>query len=157
VDRKLPWLYGTAVEAVEKEPAGGFIAVDGWDAANILDEGFSSDTEPHESFDSGWEAIEFAMGAGRYSDTNSFFYTPVDGAMASDEGFFNEVYCPRCVADAVDADLDDEIEPEINPVATEDRKKSFKHGTEAKEVSSIWYQCGEHPEVYLSMSESEYV
>lgn len=157
MDRELPWLYDSPQEITEENALGGIWTVDGWEPARLLDEGFDRETDIHPSFDSGWEALEFVMGRERYSDTNSFFYTPEDGAMVSDEGFFQDVYCPRCVEDAVDVDIEDEIDPVIEPFVTDETRKSYKHGTEAKEVTSTRYSCSDHPEVYMSVSESEYV
>jgi len=104
------------------------------------------------------EALEFTLGIGRYSENNSFNYNQRDVNEIQNEGFFNEPYCPQCVHQATEVDIDDDdIDPMLEPNVVSYTKKSFKHNSSKKEVTEVWYQCSDHPEFYLQKKEKEHI
>ncbi len=146
---------------------GGKNLVTGWDLEDwtsfgeYVQEGFNQETFIHTSFNSAQEAVEFVTGIGEYSDANSFFYTVEDHEELEQEGYFQTMQCPECLEE-LRSQLEGEsipdeeiVDPEILPAEREYKGKSFKLDEE-KYVKELWYQCRDHPEIYLMEKESWY-
>lgn len=149
---------------VDSQPSGGFEEAEGWDLGEIAREGITPSRDNHDSFEGGMDALRFVMGVGKYSDANSFTYGPQDMLEIAGEGFFNDMYCPRCIKGILDQEVEDiediqdaELDPRLDFEKVDYEKKSYRLDSSHKEVSEAWYQCGEHPEVYISMTETEHV
>ena len=141
-------------KALKGEALGGLEAVDGWNPDELeqrIEEIDLDDTE----FETRKEAYEFALGIGRYADMNSFIYDDQDGSEVQEEGFFHNPYCPNCLEDATDAEIDEDISPQINPEVIEYTKDSQKLDSEGKNVTKIVYRCERHPGTYVSNKETE--
>jgi hypothetical protein len=143
-------------KALKGEALGGLEAVDGWNPDELeqrIEEIDLDDTE----FETRKEAYEFALGIGRYADMNSFIYDDQDGSEVQEEGFFHNPYCPNCLEDATDAEIDEDISPQINPEVIEYTKDSQKLDSEGKNVTKIVYRCERHPGTYVSNKETEHL
>ena len=143
-------------KALKGEALGGLEAVDGWNPDELeqrIEEIDLDDTE----FETRKEAYEFALGIGRYADMNSFIHDDQDGSEVQEEGFFHNPYCPNCLEDATDAEIDEDISPQINPEVIEYTKDSQKLDSEGKNVTKIVYRCERHPGTYVSNKETEHL
>jgi len=136
---------------------GGREPVQNWEMDELINEVAEKDVDDM-TLDSKKEALEFTLGIGRYSENNSFNYNQRDVNEIQNEGFFNEPYCPQCVHQATEVDIDDDdIDPMLEPNVVSYTKKSFKHNSSKKEVTEVWYQCSDHPEFYLQKKEKEHI
>ncbi|EGQ42686.1 MAG: hypothetical protein J07AB43_06730 [Candidatus Nanosalina sp. J07AB43] len=143
-------------KALNGEALGGLEAVDGWNPDEIEQQIENINTEDTE-FESKKEAYEFILGIGRYQDRNSFLYDNEDGSKVREEGFFHNPYCPDCLEDITDAEIGEDISPEINPEVIEYTKDSHKLDSEGKKVTKILYRCERHPETYVFSKETEHL
>lgn len=146
---------------------GGKNLVDGWriedwgSFGEYIREGLKQETLTCSSFKSAQEGFKFMKGIGKYRDNNSFFYSNQDHSEFEQEGFSQSIQCPNCLEDLKKQLEEDSIPEEevINPVIhideTEYQTKSFKPDEE-KYVRKFWYQCGEHPDVSMMMTETYY-
>jgi hypothetical protein len=135
---------------------GGLEAVDGWNPDELeqrIEDKDVSDTE----FESREEAREFAYGIGRYADRNSFLYNDQDGSKVQEEGFFHDTYCPNCLEGVTDAEIDEDISPEIEPEIIEYTEDSYKLNSEGKKVTMIVYKCERHPDTCIISKETEHL
>lgn len=136
---------------------GGNQPVSNWDISTLVEEVVEKDVSETD-FQSQGEMINFVLGNENYSDTNSFVYTEDDLEQIKSEGFFQKPYCPECLRDVTDMDVHEpKIDPEIEPEVLEYTEKSFMHGSSAKEVKEVWYQCEEHPDFYIKSESQEHL
>lgn len=148
----------------DSQPSGGLEEAEGWELAEIAREGITPARDNHDSFEGGMDALRFVMGVGKYSDANSFTYGVQDMAEIDGEGFFNEMYCSKCIEGIPDQDIDEiedvqdaDLDPGLDLEEAEYERKSYKQGTSHKKISEAGYQCSEHPDVYIKMRETEYI
>ncbi|NMI89296.1 hypothetical protein GLU26_02195 [Nanohaloarchaea archaeon] len=142
--------------ALKGEALGGREAVDGWNPDELeqrIEDINIDDTE----FDSKKEAYEFALGIGTYEDRNSFLYNNQDGSEVQEEGFFHNPYCPDCLEDVTDAEIDEDISPQVDPEVIEYTKDSNKLDSEEKKVTKILYKCDRHPDTYVFSEQIEHL
>ena len=142
--------------ALNGEALGGLEAIDGWNPDELgqqIEEINLDDTR----CESREEAYEFVLGIGRYADRNSFLYDDQDGSEVQEEGFFHNPYCPNCLEDITDAEIDEDISPVIEPEIIEYTKGSHKLDSEGKKVTKILYKCERHPGTYVSSEETEHL
>lgn len=136
--------------------SGGLDILENWDRVSLIKDIVEKDVQDFE-LDSHGEMIKFALAKGQYSDRRSFMYGAEDLEDFQQEGFFNEPYCPHCIQEAPEADIEDDIDPVIKPQILEYTEDSYMHGAEIKEVTEVWYQCDEHPEFYMNRKERNHV
>ena len=148
---------------------GGFSPVSGWvltqpgDFRDFVEDGLRENTDVHFSFDSMDEIGRFMRGVGEYSDRNSFFYSSRDGELQSEEGFFGEMYCDKCVEDFRDEliNADNPVEADLNPdqkihvYFSEEQDDSYRPGYD-KFVREVSFSCLDHSEVSLELRETWY-
>ncbi|MBY6294220.1 hypothetical protein GLU60_02415 [Nanohaloarchaea archaeon H01] len=142
--------------ALDGGPLGGLKAVDGWNS-DELEQRIKEINLDDTWYESREEAYEFALGIGRYADRNSFLYNDQDGLEVQEEGFFHNPYCPNCLDEVTDAEIDEDISPEIEPEIIEYTKGSHKLDSEGKKVTKILYKCERHPGTYVSSEETEHL
>ncbi|MFB6116113.1 MAG: hypothetical protein ABEK10_01260 [Candidatus Nanosalina sp.] len=128
---------------------------DNWDAATLVEYILDRDLEK-EGFSSRQDIIGFTLGIGEYSDRNSFVYGPADVQEMKGEGYFSEPYCNICLQEATQAEIDEDIDPFLEPELREYTRKSFKNNADRKKVRELLYQCESHPEVYIGRKEKEH-
>lgn len=133
--------------------------VTGWDIAEILREGVTKDPEEYEQFDSLGEIARFVMGSENYSDRNSFLYGDTDTEEIQSEGFFQELYCPGCVEEVPETDIEDFNKQNLQmaPVPVDRKRKSYKAGASEKHVTGFKYECFDHPDYRIEWTQTEHV
>jgi hypothetical protein len=142
--------------ALNGEALGGLEAIDGWNPDELgqqIEEINLDDTR----CESREEAYEFVLGIGRYADRNSFLYDDQDGSEVQEEGFFHNPYCPNCLEEVTDAEIDEDISPQVDPEVIEYTKDSYKLESEVKKVTKILYKCDRHPDTCIISKETEHL
>lgn len=105
------------------------------------------DLEKYDEFNSEDEIREFITGTGRYSDRNSFAYTPVDRGLQMEEGFLNPFRCHRCAEEGQDDN--------IRHISYSSETKSYRRGYDREVLTDILY-CSEHSDVYMMKQATRY-